>query len=120
MASRRYVQDTPAADYRPVPPYDARLSRPSLTAAKSVRSAGRVPDVTSMGDQLIEIAKAEVRAWRWEWGPALLFAFILADGVARWDPMFSVPWLLVAAVLFFVARGARRGQANGARGRSQL
>jgi hypothetical protein len=80
-----------------------------------MRSAARVPDVTSMGDQLIDIAKAEVRAWRWEWGPVLLFAFILADGVAGWDPLFAVPWLLVAAVLFFVARGARRGQSNGAR-----
>jgi hypothetical protein len=64
---------------------------------------------------LIEIAKAEVRAWRWEWGPALLFAFILADGLARWDPLFAVPWLLVAAGLFFVARVARRGPSNGAR-----
>jgi hypothetical protein len=68
---------------------------------------------------LIEVAEAEVRAWRWEWVPALLFVFILLDGFVNWDPVFTGPWLLGAAGLFFLARTARRSRSDtGARGRS--
>lgn len=56
--------------------------------------------------------KAELKAWRGEWVPALLCGYLLVHGLIDWDPKFTAPWLLAAVGLFLLARAGRKVQAN--------